>query len=78
MVHHGDNEEWEFGRNIEKLSNLLNIGDNFFVPIEGDNSKEVDFYILQCQRPKFKVRESFIYVWGCEFEASNLAIGGLY
>jgi hypothetical protein len=78
MVHHGDDEEWEFGRNGEEVLDLLNIGDNFVVPIERDNSEGVDFYILQCQRPKFKVRESFTCVWGCEFEAGDLAIGGAY
>jgi hypothetical protein len=78
MVHYGDHEEWEFGGDGEELSDLLNIGDNFVVPAEGDNSEGVDFYILQCQRPKFKVRESFSCVWGCDFEAGDLAIGGTY
>jgi hypothetical protein len=60
------------------MSDLINVGYNFVVPIETDNKEDVDFYILQCQIPKFKVVDPFKYVWGCEFNASNYVIGGTY
>ena len=41
------------------MSDLLNVGDNFVVPTEIGNEEGVDFYVLQCQIPKFKVVESF-------------------
>jgi hypothetical protein len=78
MMHHGDEEEWEFGGDGEELSDLLNIGDNFVVPAEEDNVEGVEFYILQCQIPKFKVTKSCRCVWGCEFVAGDLAVGGTY
>ena len=48
MVYRGVDEEWESGGDGEELLDLLNIGDNFVVLAEGDNSKGVNFYILQC------------------------------
>jgi hypothetical protein len=44
------------------MSDLINVGYNFVVPIETDNKEDVDFYILQCQIPKFKVVDPFKYV----------------
>jgi hypothetical protein len=46
MVHHGDEEEWEFGGDGEELSDLLNVGDNFVVPTKEDNVEGAEFYIL--------------------------------
>jgi hypothetical protein len=78
MVHHGNEEEWEFGGDEEELSDLLNIGDNFVLSAKEDNVEEAEFYILQCQIPKFKVTESFRCMLGCEFVAGDLAVGGTY
>ncbi len=51
-------EEWEFERDFEKLSNMLQTRNNFAViVIEGNVG--VDFYSLQCQQPKHMVSESF-------------------
>jgi hypothetical protein len=60
------------------MSDLINVGDNFVVPVEGDNEEGVDFYILQCQTLKFKVFEPFKCVWGCEFDAGDYVIGRIY
>ena len=60
------------------MSNLINMGGNFVVPTEVDNKEGVDFYIVQCQTPKFKVVESFKCVWGCEFDVGDYVIGGTY
>jgi hypothetical protein len=73
-----DKEDWAFGGDGEEMSDLLNVGDNFVVPIEADNEEGMDFYILQCQTPKFKVVESFKCIWGCEFDACDYVIGGTY
>jgi hypothetical protein len=45
---------------------------------EEDNDKEFQYYILQCQRAKFVVREDFEYVWGNKFEVGDHAIEGIY
>jgi hypothetical protein len=57
---------------------MLNIGDNFAVPAKEDNNEGVEFYILQCQRPKFFVKEPFECVWGGRFEVENYVVATTY
>jgi hypothetical protein len=59
MLKNLDQEDWAFGGDGEEISDLVNVGDNFVVPTEADNEEGVDFYILQCQTPKFIVVEPF-------------------
>jgi hypothetical protein len=73
-----DDEDWAFGGDGEEQSDVLNIGDNFVVPAEEGNSEGVDFYILQCQQPKFRVPEPFDCVWGCHFDAGDYVVGATY
>ncbi len=40
--------------------------------------ESVDFYVLQCQQPKFLFRESFAYVWGGEFAVGDFVVVGTY
>lgn len=52
-------EEWEFERDFEKLSNILQTRNDFAVIVIEGNVEGVDFYSLQCQQPKHMVSESF-------------------
>lgn len=71
MEEYEDHEEWEFGGHGEDLLDLLQAGDNFVIlAIEG-NDVGVDFDVLQCQRAKFMVHESFQCVWGCHFDVGD-------
>ncbi len=56
----------------------VQIGDNFEVRAIEGNVEGVDFYVLQCQRPKFMVCEPFACVWGCEFEMGNYVVARTY
>jgi hypothetical protein len=78
MVEHRDEEDWEFGRHGEEMSDLLNIEDNFVVQAEEGNAEGVQFYILQCQQPKFKVTAPFKCIWGCEFQAGDYVVAAIY
>jgi hypothetical protein len=78
MLENLNQEDWAFGADGEEISDLVNMGDNFVIPAEADNEEGVDFYILQCQTPKFKVLEPFKCVWGCKFDAGDYVIGGTY
>jgi hypothetical protein len=56
----------------EFLGDLLYISDNFMVIAEEGNDEDVDFYILQCQKPKYVVQETFTCSWG---GVTTLALG---
>lgn len=78
MDEHDHEEDWEFGGEEGALGDVLSIGDNFAVPAELDNEEGVEFYVLQCQRPKFVVREAFDCVWGSSFHAGDSVVAGTY
>lgn len=78
MMDNVDQDDWAFGGDGEEMSDLINVGDNFVVPAEAENEEGVEFYILQCQIPKFRVVQPFQCVWGCEFDAGDYVIGGTY
>jgi hypothetical protein len=69
-----DLDEWKFGRDDEELSNLLQTSDNFVVAVAKGNAEGVQFYILQCQQPKFMVCEAFQCVWGGDFDVGNFVV----
>ena len=48
------------------------------VPAEQPNEEGVDFYILQCQRRKYKLKAPLSCPWGAEFEAGDFVIEGTY
>jgi len=73
-----EQEEWEFEGNSEILYNMIQIGNNFVVPTIEGNAEGVDFYSLQCQRPKHMVSEFFSCVWGCEFEVGDYVVAQTY
>jgi hypothetical protein len=78
MDEHDNEDDWEFGGDGEAVGDMLNIGDNFAMPAEEDNDKGVDFYILQCQCPKFVVREAFECIRGGKFEVGNSVVASIY
>jgi hypothetical protein len=57
---------------------MLQTRDNFAILAIEKNVEGVDFFILQCQRPKHMVCESFACVWGCEFEVGDFVVAGTY
>jgi hypothetical protein len=57
---------------------MLQIGDHFAILAMEGNVESVDFYVLQCQQPKFLFREYFAYVWGGEFEVGDFLVAGTY
>lgn len=69
-----DPEEWEYGGVGEELGNLLQVGENFAVPAPDENDEGVEFYILQCQKPKFLVEVAFVCPWGGDFRRGDYAI----
>jgi hypothetical protein len=78
MDEHDREEDWEFGGKHGVLGDVFVIGDNFAVPVEVDNEDGVDFYILQCQRPRFVVTEPFECIWGSTFHACDFTVAGTY
>ena len=78
MDEYENDEDWEFGGEGGSIGDMLNIGDNFAVPAEEDNDEGVEFYILQCQRSRFVVKEAFECVWGGSFEVGNCVVAGTY
>jgi hypothetical protein len=78
MDEHENEDDWEFGGEGGSVGDMLNIGDNFVVPAEEDNNEGVEFYILQCQRPKFFVKEPFECIWGGRFEVGNCVVATTY
>ncbi len=48
-----DPDDIEYDGNDKELSDLLQIGENFVIPTTKGNVKGVDFYLFQCQQPKF-------------------------
>jgi hypothetical protein len=78
MDEHDREEDWEFGGDHGALGDVLVIKDNFAVPAEVDNEEGVDFYVLQCVRPKFVVTEPFECVWGGTFDAGDFVVAGTY
>jgi hypothetical protein len=48
MEEFDDPNEHKFGGDCEELSDLLQVGDNFVVPVVEGNAKGMNFYILQC------------------------------
>lgn len=75
---HDDPEEWEYGGISEELGDLLQVGENFAVPAPDENDEGVEFYILQCQKPKFLVEVAFVCPWGGDFKRGDYAIAGTY
>jgi hypothetical protein len=66
---HGDGTE---------MADVLLVGDKFAIPAEPNNAKDVQFYVLECQRRKFLVCSAFKCKWGCEFEVREYAVAGRY
>jgi hypothetical protein len=73
-----EEDNLQFGGDPDILTEELQIGQNFAVLAEEGNDEEVQYYILQCQRAKFVVREDFDCVWGNKFEVGDHAIEGIY
>ena len=78
MDKHDHEEEWKFQREEEALGNVLSIGDNFAVLANVANKEGVEFYVLQCQRPKFVVSEAFNCVLGSRFDAGDSMVARTY
>lgn len=73
-----DPEGWEFDGVREDLGDLVEVGDNFAVPAPPGNDEGVAFYILQCQRKKFRVLEDFECPWGGSYKVGDYVLGGAY
>jgi hypothetical protein len=73
-----DPDEWEFGGDDEELFDLLQASDKFSIPAIRGNAKGVQFYILQCQQPKFMVREAFQCVRVGEFDVGDFVVARTY
>jgi hypothetical protein len=78
MNEHEKEDDWEFGGEGGSKGDMLNIGDNFAISTEEDNNEGVEFYVLQCQRLKFFVKEPFECVWRGSFEVGNCVVAGTY
>lgn len=73
-----DDEDWEQAVEGEGFGDLIRPGDNFAVPAAEGNTEGVEFYILQCTRGKYEVRDGFKCAWGPEFEVGDFVIRGTY
>jgi hypothetical protein len=73
-----DSEEWKYGGVGEELGDLLQVGENFVVPAPDENDEGVEFYILQCQKPKFRVEIAFVCPWDSDLKRGDYAIAGTY
>lgn len=78
MDENDNSDDWEFGGDEGNLGDVLNIGDNFAIPAEPENEEGVDFYLLQCQQPKFIVKAPFECVWGGSFDVGDFVVAGTY
>lgn len=75
---HEETDNSQIGGSPNTMTDELKIGDNFAVVAEEGNPEGVLYYILQCQRPKFIVQESFTCVWGNSFEVGDHVVEGIY
>lgn len=48
------------------------------IPAPEGNDEGVEFYVLQCEKPKFEVLEDFQCPWGEIFEKGDFAVVGTY
>lgn len=78
MSQYEDEGMSEYGGDGDELADILEIGDNFAVPAEAGNDENVTFYILQCQKPKFLVRERFKCPWGGWIDEGEYVVAGTY
>jgi hypothetical protein len=73
-----DESNWVHDGVSLELGDLVLIGDNFMIPVEEDNEDGVDFYILQCTRSKFMLKESLHCPWGGIFAPGDEVIKAKY
>ena len=62
----------------DTLSDVLNVGDNFAVNAEADNSEGVDFYILKCTVNKQCAKQNMVDAWGNFVPAGTFYIRGIF
>lgn len=75
---HNDPEQWFEEGADEHAGNIVEVGDNFVVPAEDGNEERVQYYILQCTKPRFRVQADFVCPWGGEFQRGEYVIAGTY
>jgi hypothetical protein len=72
----GDSDdEPQFGGNHDELSSQLTSGDNFAVVCDDE---QVDYYILQCTKSKYKLTEAVEDEWGGIFSIGDVVVEGVY
>jgi hypothetical protein len=73
-----DEANWMHDGASEEIGDFVKLGDNFMIPAEEENEDGVDFYILQCQGPKFVLQEPLICPWGGNYSAGDEVIRAKY
>lgn len=73
-----DEANWVHDGVSVEIGDLVCVGDNFMIPAESENEDGVDYYILQCQLPKFVLQEPLTCPWGGEFSAGDEVIRAKY
>jgi hypothetical protein len=68
-------EEPQFGGDHDDLSSSLTLRDNFAVVCEDEN---VDYYVLQCTKSKYKLTEALEDEWGGKFDIGDVVVEDIY
>jgi hypothetical protein len=71
-------ENWLHDGVSVEIGDMVQVGDNFMIPAKEDNEDGVQFYVLQCQRTKFVLEETFTCPWGGIFKAGDVVIREKY
>ena len=74
----GQNADFTYEGLGDTLSDVLNVGDNFAVNAEEDNSEGADFYILKCTVSKQCARQNMVDAWGNFVSAGTFYIEGIF
>jgi hypothetical protein len=73
-----EEDDLQFGGDHNLLTEELHIEDNYAMFSKEGNDEGFPYYMLQCRRHKFVIREGFDHVWGNSFSFGDSAVEGIY
>lgn len=78
MICENDGEDSQYGGDGDTLADILDPGDNFTMLAMLTNDERIEFYLLFCQRAKYRVTEAFTCKWPNSFLLGDYAVTGFY
>ena len=72
-------DDFTYEGHHDVLSRALYVGDTFAVNLDAStNSKDTDFYLVNCVATKEKVKKGYIDEWGNVIDRGSYVVQGLY